>query len=82
MEIIPRSQQSRDREGAGIQEIRAGHIGITMPGTRRILYVYEDTEWTTFYATDKTDPDEIVAEVTEPHDFDRHPFCPASWATN
>lgn len=52
-------------------EIRAGHIGITMPGTRRILYIYEDTEWTTFHATDKTTPEAVEADIIEPHDFDR-----------
>jgi hypothetical protein len=55
----------------GLREIVAGHIGITMPGTRRILYIHEDTEWTTFHATDKTTPEEVEAEIIEPHDFDR-----------
>ena len=59
-----------DEKGGWI-EIKAGHIGITTPGTRRILYIYEDTEWTTCHATDLKDPEEIVAAVTEPHDFDR-----------
>ncbi|HXC35826.1 MAG TPA: hypothetical protein VNV43_08120 [Candidatus Acidoferrales bacterium] len=54
-----------------VREIRAGHIGITMPGTRRILYIYEDTEWTTFHATDKTTPEAVEADIIEPHDFDR-----------
>lgn len=58
-------------ERAGWKEIKAGHIGITMPGTRRILYIYEDAEWTTFHATELRDPEEIVAAVTEPHEFDR-----------
>ncbi|HEV2320287.1 MAG TPA: hypothetical protein VGV18_11085 [Verrucomicrobiae bacterium] len=58
-------------EQDGWKEISAGHIGFTMPGTRRILYIFEDTEWTTFHVTGKTDPEQIVAEVTEPHEFDR-----------
>lgn len=44
--------------------LRAPHTGVTKPGTRRILYVLEDTLWSTFHVTDKTDPDEIVKEVT------------------
>ena len=55
----------------GVQQLCAGHIGITMPGTRRILYIHEDTEWTTFHATDKTTPEDVEAAIIEPHDFDR-----------
>ena len=53
------------------KEIKAGYIGITMPGTRRILYIYEDTEWTTFHATDKATLEDVEADIIEPHDFDR-----------
>ncbi len=55
----------------GVHELCAGHIGITMPGTRRILYIHEDTEWTTFHASDKTTPEAVEADIIEPHDFDR-----------
>jgi hypothetical protein len=56
---------------ATAKEIKAGHVGITRPGTRRILYIYEDTVWTTFHATDKTTPEAVEADIIEPHDFDR-----------
>lgn len=59
------------RPATEVQEIAAGHIGITLPGTRRIIYICEDTEWTTFHATNKTTPEEVEADIIEPHDFDR-----------
>jgi hypothetical protein len=60
-----------DPMAGGAATIRAGHIGITMPGTRRVIYIFEDTEWTTFHATDKTTPEAVEADIIEPHDFDR-----------
>jgi hypothetical protein len=60
-----------DSMAGGAAIIKAGHIGITMPGTRRILYIYENTEWTTFHATDKTTPEAVEADIIEPRDFDR-----------
>jgi hypothetical protein len=59
--------------------IAAPYLGITEAGTRRVLVVLEDCEWTTFHATDKTDPNEIAETITEtsndllPHDF--KPLC-------
>lgn len=46
------------------QEISAPHLGITEPGTKRAVYVHEDAIWVNFHPTDKTDPDEIIAEIT------------------
>lgn len=49
--------------------LKAPHVGVTMPGTRRKLIAHEDTIWTTFHPnpSNETDPDKIVAEVTEEH---------------
>lgn len=52
---------SRD---TGWSHVQAPHLGVTKPGTRRAIYAHEDTIWTTFHVTDKTDPDEIAREVT------------------
>ena len=49
-------------EGAVMLE--APHQGITKAGTKRALYIVEDTRWTTVHATNETDPDTIVDEVT------------------
>ena len=45
----------------GSTTLRAPHHGITKPGTVRILYVQEDTVWTTYHPTSKT----TVAEVED-----------------
>ena len=49
--------------------LRAPHVGVTMPGTRRKLVAFEDTVWTTFHPNpeNETDPDKIVESVTAPH---------------
>ena len=43
----------------------APHVGITTPGTRRALYAETDVVWVTIHKTDKTDLDEICAELIE-----------------
>lgn len=58
-------------DGERWERVAAGHIGITKPGTRRIIYIYEETEWTTFHATSKITPEAVEADIIEPHDFDR-----------
>jgi hypothetical protein len=51
----------------GRQVYRAPFTGITEPHTRRALYAYEDTIWTTFHVTENTDVEEIAADILEPH---------------
>lgn len=47
----------------------APHHGVTKPGTRRILYIWEDIIWMTFHANpDDLNEDEIVELITEVHD--------------
>lgn len=40
-------------DGDDWHEITAPYTGITIPGTRRILYVIEDCIWTTFHRVDE-----------------------------
>lgn len=47
----------------GVQRIKAPYSGITQPGTKRILYIHEDTVWTTVHVTGKTDLEEIEKEI-------------------
>lgn len=54
-----------ENEGQVIYE--APHLGITAPGTRRALYIIEDTVWTTFHVTDETDVEKIGLEILAPH---------------
>lgn len=44
--------------------LRAPHVGVTKPGTRRVLFMHTDVTWATAHLTDETDPDTIVKQVT------------------
>lgn len=50
-------------DGNKIEHIEGPHTGITVPNTRRLLYIEEDTTWITFHVTDKTDVNEIEKEI-------------------
>lgn len=48
----------------GWVRISAPYMGITKPGTRRVLEIHEDTIFTTFHVTNETDPDKIGMQIT------------------
>lgn len=43
--------------------IKAPFSGITMPGTKRVLYIHEETVWTTVHVTKETDLKKIEEEI-------------------
>lgn len=58
--------------GEGARVLRAGHVGITKPGTRRVLYIEEDCRWITFHPladgeSGEADLEAIEARIIEPH---------------
>ena len=53
----------------GISRIKAPHHGITMPGTKRIIYCHEDCIFVTVHATKLTDIARIEEEIIA-KDFD------------
>lgn len=46
-------------DGDTVQEIEAPYKGVTPAGTKRVLYVHEETTWITFHPTELDDLDEI-----------------------
>lgn len=50
----------------GVVELVAPYQGSTKAGTRRLLYIFEDTHWVTYHANpdNETDPDKIVERLT------------------
>lgn len=65
--VISRGVVSVWDDENGWVTLRAPHTGVTKPGTRRALYIHEDTTWTTFHVTNETDPEKIVEMVTYDH---------------
>jgi hypothetical protein len=49
-------------DGENVVTLEAPHQGITKGGTKRVLYIHEDTLWTTFHTTDLTTPEELEEE--------------------
>jgi len=51
-------------------EYEAPFIGVTEAGTKRVLYVHEDTTWLCFHANPEniSDPDEMVEYLTYPNE--------------
>jgi hypothetical protein len=47
----------------GMKRVRAPAVIISKPGIKRAGFAHEDTVWTTFHATDETDPDVIEKKV-------------------
>lgn len=48
-----------------VEHLQAPHVGITQPGTRRVIVIHEDATWITFHVTDLTDPDEIAETICD-----------------
>ena len=47
----------------GVVRIKAPYSGITKAGTKRVLYIHEETVWTTIHKTDETEMDKIEEEI-------------------
>ncbi len=54
-------------ENEGVVRYRAPMLGITKPGTRRVLLVNEDTIWTTFHPAEETEVNEIENRIIDKH---------------
>jgi len=46
-------------DGTEVVTLEAPYQGVTKAGTKRILYIHEDTVWTTFHAIDATSIEEV-----------------------
>lgn len=47
----------------GCIRIKAPYSGITKPGTKRVLYMHEETVWVTVHRTNETDLEKIEEEI-------------------
>ena len=53
----------------GIKRVKAPYHNITKPGTKRLIFIHEDTIWITVHATEKESVEEILEEILA-KDFD------------
>lgn len=49
----------------GMKEVSAPCTLVSAAGTKRVGYALEETVWTTYHVTNKTDLDDIMEEITE-----------------
>ncbi|MCP3709725.1 SET domain-containing protein-lysine N-methyltransferase [Paraburkholderia sp. CNPSo 3274] len=49
----------------GMKELVAPCTIVSKPGAKRVGYAVEETVWTTYHATDETDIDRLIEEITE-----------------
>lgn len=58
----------------GVEHLKAPLTFTSYPGAKRVVYMHEDTVWTTFHPTDETDlekiEDHVIAKSFE--EFDQH----------
>lgn len=52
--------------GGAVERFTAPHAGITLPGTRRLVYTHSDIIWATYHATEETDVEKIADMILEP----------------
>ena len=65
--IISKGDVSVYCEGEGVKRFKAPYLGITSPGARRILFMHEDTVWTTFHPTTETNLEKIEEQLIYKH---------------
>ena len=58
----------KDTIGGAWEEIQGPFLGITKPGTRRIIRCHEQACWVTFHPTTETDLVKIEAQLIEPRE--------------
>lgn len=69
--VVREGKVSVRRKGLdGWETFEAGHMGITEPGTHRLLFTHEDTIWTTFHPNPEniTDLAELERRIIEYHE--------------
>ena len=64
------------------EEIIGPHVGITEPGTRRIICVLEETVWTTFQPVNTTELSQIIDNFEAQIMIPREGFVPYADSLN
>ncbi|VWB70561.1 hypothetical protein [Burkholderia lata] len=64
LNIVSKGRITVSTDG-GMRELSAPCTFVSKPGTKRVGYAHEETVWTTIHATETTDLDQLVQELTE-----------------
>lgn len=59
----------------GVKHVRAGHMEVSPPGTKRAAYALTDTRWLTVHGTHETDVGRIEAEFIAQDEQEFLAFC-------
>lgn len=59
----------------GVKHVKAGHLEVSPPGTKRAAYALTDTRWLTVHGTHKTEIAEIEAEFIAQTEEEFLEFC-------
>ena len=52
-------------DGVGVEYLEAPYVGTTKSGSRRVLYIHEDTVWVTFHPSQTLTVEDFEAEAFE-----------------
>lgn len=67
LNFISRGDVTVVTEAGGVERLRGPVTMISPAGTKRVVYVHEETVWTTVHVTDETDLKKIEAETIAPN---------------
>lgn len=64
--IISKGRVSFWMDGHPVKEVTAPYTFVSGPGVQKVLYIHEDTVWTTIHPTQETDLAALEAALIEP----------------
>lgn len=69
--IIQKGAVTIAHEDGSRETLQAPLTFVSKPGVQKVLYIHEDTVWSTVHITSNRDLDSLEAELIEPDDYPR-----------
>lgn len=69
--IIQQGSVTLMNEDGSRETLTAPITFVSKPGVQKVLYIHEDTVWSTVHLTENRDLDSLEAELIEPDDYPR-----------
>ena len=67
--IIQQGRVSIIHDDYSHEELKAPHTFVSRPGVQKVLYIHEDTVWSTVHLTEERDLEKLEAALIEPADY-------------